>query len=189
MGQSAPAPGSLARSPPIRGAQVHLDAQVVPRRSRCAPRNTPPAKRALIHPGCRPEPRDGNQDVSKRSCARLTRSQPSHPRRAGAPRRPGRPAPVAVRAPQHPARQTCFDTSWLPSRASSSEVPAQPLEFHSLQGSPIEALRRAVDDEPRTSRAARLRPRICDRSGWHPPALDHIRIAQHTFGEVTNTEA
>ena len=126
---------------------------------------------------------------TKRSCARLTRSQPSHPRRAGAPRRPGRPAPVAVRAPQHPARQTCFDTSWLPSRAPSSEVPAQPLEFHSLQGSPIEALRRAVDDEPRTSRAARLRPRICDRSGWHPPALDHIRIAQHTFGEVTNTEA
>ena len=119
---------------------------------------------------------------------RLTRSQPSHPRRAGAPRRPGRPAPVAVRAPQHPARRTCFVRSWLPSRGSSSEVPAQPLEFHSLQGSPIEALRRAVDDEPRASRAARLRPRICDRSGWHPPALDHIRIAQHTFGEVTNTE-
>ena len=47
MGQSAPAPGSLARSPPIRGAQVHLDAQVVPRRSRCAPRNTPPAAHAL----------------------------------------------------------------------------------------------------------------------------------------------
>ena len=50
MGQSAPAPGSLARSPPIRGAQVHLDAQVVPRRSRCSPRNIPPAAHALSHP-------------------------------------------------------------------------------------------------------------------------------------------
>ena len=45
---------------------------------------------------------------TKRSCARLARSQPSHPRRAGAPRRPGRLVPVAVRAPQHPARRTCF---------------------------------------------------------------------------------
>ena len=45
---------------------------------------------------------------TKRLCLRLTRSQPSLLRRAGAPRRPGRPAPVAVRAPQHPARHTCF---------------------------------------------------------------------------------
>ena len=46
--------------------------------------------------------------IQSATCARLARSQPSHPRRAGAPRRPGRPAPVAVRAPQHPARHTCF---------------------------------------------------------------------------------
>ena len=50
MGQSAPAPGSLARSPPIRGAQVHLDAQVLPRRSRCAPCNIPPAAHACPIP-------------------------------------------------------------------------------------------------------------------------------------------
>ena len=49
IAQSAHAPGSLARSPPIRGAQVHLDARVAPRRSRYAPRNTPPAADALRH--------------------------------------------------------------------------------------------------------------------------------------------
>ena len=79
--QSAPAPGSLARSPPIRGAQVHLDAQVVPRRSRCAPRNTPPAARALSDPGCRPVPRPAKFQHSLSSSIR-SKAAPS--RRCGA---------------------------------------------------------------------------------------------------------
>jgi len=106
--KAPPAPGSLARSPPIRGAQVHLDAQVVPRRSRCAPRNIPPATHALYILPRVPSVLQLEGRCTKRLCLRLTRSQPSLLRRAGAPRRPGRPAPVAVRAPQHPARHTCF---------------------------------------------------------------------------------
>ena len=77
MVQSAPAPGSLARSPPIRGAQVHLDAQVVPRRSRCAPRNTPPAAHALYILPRVPSVPAGGQDVqSAPAPGSLARSPP-----------------------------------------------------------------------------------------------------------------
>ena len=82
MGQSAPAPGSLARSPPIRGAQVHLDAQVLPRRSRCAPCNIPPAAHACPIPNvltrgaaARNEPSPGTEAFDP-ALARLARGYP-----------------------------------------------------------------------------------------------------------------
>ena len=105
---------------------------------------------------------------TKRSCARLARSQPSHPRRAGAPRRPGPPAPVAVRAPQHPTRRTCFVPSCqhgpsVPVLAGWNKALLRPAR--SLAALPSAA--RRCTSTPRSSRAGRgARPATS-----HPPHM------------------